>query len=155
MEIEQGHVEARLRRAGDGLLAASGGNHLMALALETADERFAQLFVVIDDQQTHRGRSGIGHEVYLAGSFAAPERSAVGFAGGMRGTVNQKQLPWPGTLSTQMRPPPCSITVRTKYRPRPVPGGRPGSAGPRTNGSNSRSRTLAGIPGPLSATPNR
>lgn len=37
------------------------------------------------------------------------------------GRVNEKVLPWPGALSTQIRPPWASTTSLQKVRPRPLP----------------------------------
>ena len=48
----------------------------------------------------------------------------------LTGTTNEKVLPLPGSLSTEMRPPWCSMISRQIGRPRPVPLGLSVSVSP-------------------------
>ena len=54
VQVEDGHVEARLGGDLQGLLAAAGVGDGQALALEAADQRAAHLLVVVHEQQADR-----------------------------------------------------------------------------------------------------
>ena len=57
-------------------------------------------------------------------------------------------VPTPTTLSSSSVPSIASVSRRASTRPRPAPPSRPASAPRRSNGTNSRASSSAGIPGP-------
>src|SRR5205085_12063565 len=72
------------------------------------------------------------------------------------GTLKWNVLPWPGTLSTQMRPPCCSTMPLQITSPRPVPPAlRVADESICENLWNSLGRSRAAMPSPKSRTPTR
>src|SRR6185503_3393448 len=134
--VEQQEVGPELLRQPERLLAVARHPHLVAAAAHQELERDHDARLVLRDQHPHAALP----------SLASPTS----------GRVNEKHAPCPGRLSTQRRPPECSMMRRLMYRPRPLPCGLPVSGSPAwRNFSKIRSWCSALIPGPLSRTSTR
>src|SRR5205823_7752948 len=132
-EIE-GHYRGLVRtKRLDRLGAVARADH--GIALVGPFELTLQALVVLDDQQDF-GFGLLGHARFRLGSLAV---SAAG-------RVMVKVVPWPGRLSTLMRPPIAVISERASNVPMPKP---PDLV--ETNGWNSRLRMKSpSMPTPLS-----
>src|SRR5207245_1400772 len=128
LHIGEDEVEILLLEARDALLAAAGELNRVAARLEHVGQAFRQVAIVIDDEDR-------GFGVHAAMSATC-----------VRGSQTTARVPRPGSLSSSMPPPWCSMICLTVGRPRPTP--KPLVL---KSGSKIRLNTSGGMPGPLSA----
>ena len=88
-----------------------------------------------------------------ADSSTGPAAVVPAAAPAATGRLNENVLPWPGVLSTQMRPPWCSTISRQMGSPSPVPLGLSVSVSPTClKRSNTFGWSAAAMPRPVSTT---
>ena len=105
----------KLHRLAQGFVVGTGGRSPVAVRLQIADQQLLRRRFIFDDQNQRAvvlppGATSTGA---CAGSATA------------RGRVKLNRLPFPNSLSIQMRPPCCSTRRFVIARPSPVPSRMP------------------------------
>src|SRR4051812_30158426 len=124
----------------EGSVAVPHSRHLVAGRAEDVSERFQHAGLIVDDEHLTRHASTSVRCLSSTGSRGAA----------IAGRTTRNVLPSPTTLSTVISPRCASTTRLQTARPRPMP-----RAFVVKKGSNSRFRTLLGMPCPVSVTHNR
>ena len=114
--------------------------HLEALALEDARRELAHDLLVVDDERARRRGDGPRRG-------RPARRTALGASASGRCTTNVD--PFPGSVSSRMKPPLCVTVPYTLARPSPAPSP---TAFVVKNGSKTRAFVSSSIPSPVSAT---